>query len=63
MMMGFVMAVIWKLVKSGCVCAGTRILLSLGFAHSNCPWGRVFAPLSCLGGFAKGQPPGGLKSK
>ena len=18
-----------------------------GFAHSNCPWGRVFAPLSC----------------
>ena len=20
-----------------------------GFAHSSCPWGRVFAPLSCLG--------------
>ena len=28
-MMGFVMAVIWKLVKIGRVCAGTRILLSL----------------------------------
>ena len=27
-----------------------------GFAHSGCPWGRVFAPLSCPGG-------GGLKSK
>ena len=21
-----------------------------GFAHSSCPWGRVFAPLSCPGG-------------
>ena len=20
-----------------------------GFAHSSCPWGRVFAPLSCPG--------------
>ena len=28
-MMGFVMAVIWKVVKSGRVCAGTCILLSL----------------------------------
>ena len=28
-MMGFVMVVIWKVVKSGCVCAGTPILLSL----------------------------------
>ena len=27
--MGFVMVVIWKVVKSGRVCAGTRILLSL----------------------------------
>ena len=27
--MGFVIAVIWKVVKSGRVCAGTRILLSL----------------------------------
>ena len=27
-----------------------------GFAHSSCPWGRVFAPLSCPGvcqGFAR----------
>ena len=28
-MIGFVMVVIWKVVKSGRVCAGTRILLSL----------------------------------
>ena len=28
-MMGFVMAVIWKVVKSGRVCAGNPILLSL----------------------------------
>ena len=27
-----------------------------GFAHSSCPWGRVFAPLSCPGVF----PGGGL---
>ena len=25
----------------------------LGFAHSSFPWGRVFAPLSCLGGGLK----------
>ena len=29
-----------------------------GFALSSCPWGRVFAPLSCPGGC-----PGGLESK
>ena len=28
MMMGFVMVVIWKMVKSGCICAGSPILLS-----------------------------------
>ena len=28
-MVGFVMVVIWKVVKSGCVCAGILILLSL----------------------------------
>ena len=30
-----------------------------GFAHSSCPWGRVFAPLSCPGS-AGGGGGGGL---
>ena len=29
-----------------------------GFAHSSCPWGRVFAPLSCPGSAGGGR--GGL---
>ena len=29
MMMGFIMVVIWKVVKSGHFCAGNAILLSL----------------------------------
>ena len=33
MMMGFVMVVIWKMVKSGRVCAGNPILLSLLPVH------------------------------
>ena len=26
-----------------------------GFAHSSCPWGRVFAPLSCPAGGGGGK--------
>ena len=33
-----------------------------GFAHSSCPWCRVFAPLSCPG-ICPGGGEGGLKSK